>query len=218
VTIPAAAPRGERRPRLRRAVRWNVMQWTRVRKIVAFMLLSGVAFVGWQFRPGGPGWYSGNALYGRVVQVQSRLVREDGTPLAGVCVWAMTYETDAAGMERELAWLRPVLERQAAMPEAARPAYDPQDGCLSDADGRFKVRYMQRQCITMRWGDSTPTLSWPEREGLFGLGVERPRGTPWVLAPPPHGAWTQLPRPEHPLNDPSIAWDLGDVVVPDAGE
>lgn len=195
------------------------MRQTLAKRIVVGLLLAVVVVGVWMFRPGGPGWPRGHAMYGRVIEVRGRLVRQgDGAPVAGVCVLALGYEVDASGVEEELEWVRPFLASQAATPEDARATPYAQSCGLSDADGRFSVRYAQTRCVGITRGDPEPDLSWVDREGLYGLVVDRAGEAPWVLTPPPMGTWLPVAndrdRPTDTGSGPACVWNLGDIVVP----
>ena len=184
-----------------------------------FAVLAGVAalLVAW-----GLTWSRTRVLSERIIEVRGRLLDEaTGQPLAGVGVLALRFESAATDPKTlaSFAW-RTAATRVA---RAGGPSVDeqsietiyanPESHMLTAKDGRYQVRIRDRHCRAYVNDEPVDPTPWPDRSGLHGILVERLGAAPWVLTPPPHGAWTRDNGARH---DPDYVWDLGEVRVPAA--
>jgi hypothetical protein len=201
--------------------------------LALFAVLAGVAalFVAWaQTRgpePSGPdrtpgGTHHSQVLSMREIEVRGRLVdAATGGAIGDIGVLALLFEHD--GTEKKpldsFAWRTAATRaaRSGGPPvdeESMESIYsDPESHMLTTEDGRFQVRISVSYCEAYVDDKPLNPTPWPERDGLYGLLVERPGAAPWILTPPPRGTWTG-PGGNLSRHDPHCVWDLGDIRVP----
>jgi hypothetical protein len=186
------------------------------RWLLSVLLIAGVVPVAWALmQPSRVVVCGGCRLYGREIEVRGRLVDGDGRPLGTRGVLALEHAAEASEAHHAFSMLS--LERErAASGEApiGRSWYGSALGG-SSSEGRFLVRYVDTNCVCSGMEPQPEAPPWEDRDGLFGIAIERPGVAPFVLTPPPHGTWTKAPQGTE-RHGPAYVWDLGDIVVPDA--
>jgi|GEM_PF-6359410 len=188
--------------------------------LALFAVLAGVAalLVAWALT---------RCTYSRVqscseIEVRGRLVdAATGEPIGDLGVLALLSERDATERKPLDSFVWRTAATRAARSggppvdeESMESIYsDPESHMLTTEDGRFQVRIRVSYCDAYVDDEPLDPRPWPDRDGLYGLLVERPGAAPWVLTPPPLGTWTEagVNRSRH---DPDCVWDLGDIRVP----